>query len=282
MAFFNFPYTETTRQCDEKQPSCGQCLRRGVKCQGYPTELNFRFEDPGAKTRGVSNNRAIKSLQLVSSGQETEARGHLRVLSASCQRSAFRAQIDGLFFQQYLPHESGTWLRLETDLAVLPETTWLNVAACSPTTGSLLRDALAALTLNHVARSQRRPDFLQQSRTLYVKTIQGINKALVETDHSLDDQTLAAVMVLTIYEASNFKKPFFIDWQDFRSETQEGIITQAEGWFSHIRGAQALIKLRGKRNFSNPLSEKLFLGSRSAQVSVLSGGFHDQVQDLSD
>lgn len=174
----------------------------------------------------------------------------------------------GRYLEEYLPHSSGQWPELQTDLEVLPSTSWLHTASSVPVSNSLLTDALTALSLAHIAQGENRIDFLDQSRASYIRAIQGLNKALQKDGQSLQDDTLAAVMALSIYEVSNFRQPYFIDWTDFRSQMQRGSRTRAQGWVSHIRGAQTLVHLRGQRNFSNPFSEKLFLGSRLTEVRM--------------
>jgi len=174
----------------------------------------------------------------------------------------------GRYIEEYLPHSCGAWPQLQTDLEVLPSTSWLHTASSVPTSNQLLPDALNALSLAHLAQGTKRANFLNQSRTSYIRAIQGLNKVLQKDSQSLQDDTLAAVMALSIYEVSNFRQPYFIDWAEFRSQMQSGSRTRAQGWISHIRGAQALVQLRGQRNFSNSFSEKLFLGSRLTEVSL--------------
>ncbi|CZR44916.1 uncharacterized protein FPRO_14668 [Fusarium proliferatum ET1] len=45
------------RKCDEKKPSCSQCLRRKTACGGYQAEFRWReFEKPGANSISSGNN----------------------------------------------------------------------------------------------------------------------------------------------------------------------------------------------------------------------------------
>ncbi|KEF51148.1 uncharacterized protein A1O9_12762 [Exophiala aquamarina CBS 119918] len=249
-------------QCDAGRPSCSQCTDRGVACKGYPTTLNIRFENPGAKLTGAVPGYEAKRPRNAIAIRNRLPEAALAILPQTCNTAALRSQLYGQYIEEYLPHSSGVWPELQTDLEVLPSTSWLHAASSVPASTPLLPDALAALSLAHLAQGAKRAEFLYQSRTAYVRALQGLNKVLQRDGQHLQDDTLAAVMALSIYEVSNFKQPYFVDWADFRSQMQSGSRTRAQGWVSHIRGAQALVQLRGQRNFSNSFSERLFLGSR--------------------
>ena len=186
-----------------------------MACQGYPNELNIRFEDPGGKASGVSPSHKSKSQSQALVTRKADSNPVLRILPPACHETAFRSQVYDRYFEVYLPHLSKQWPQLQTDLEILPSTSWLHAATSVATTDPLLTNVLTALTLAHLARREGRRDFLNQSRMLYVQAIQGLNKALSIKGQSLDDTTLAAVMALSIYEVSNFENPYFIGWTEF-------------------------------------------------------------------
>ncbi|KAK5053716.1 hypothetical protein LTR84_001677 [Exophiala bonariae] len=244
------------------RPSCGQCIIRGVTCKGYPNVLNIRFEDPGAKysESSIAHEPESKGRAIVL--RKTPPDIALSILPQACNATAFRHQMYGCYLEEYLPRSSGKWPDLQTDLQILPCTSWLHTANAVPSTNLMLTDALMALSLSHLGQSEHKIEFLEQSQTSYFRAVHGLNKAFEREERVLEDDTLATVMALSIYEMSSFKQPYYVNWRDFRSQMQGASGTRAQGWISHIRGAQALVQMRGQQNFSNAFSEKLFLGTR--------------------
>lgn len=127
----------------------------------------------------------------------------LQELRPACLETAFRSQTHGQFFETYLPHASGSWPQLETNLSVLPSTSWLHAAATVAPTDTILNNALTALALAHIGRDQKRQDLLHGGRRLYTSALSGLNRKLSRKHESLHDNTLAAVMALSIYEVCN-------------------------------------------------------------------------------
>lgn len=237
-----------------------------MTCKGYPNVLNIRFEDPAAKYPGTTVAREPEAKENTIVAHQHSADRALYILPQTCNATAFRSQMYGCYLEEYLPRPSGKWPSLETDLQVLPCTSWLHTASSVPTTNPILINALTALSLSHLGRCDNRNDFLEQSQASYFQAVHGLNKTLQRQGHVLADDTLATVMALSIYEMSSFKQPYYINWRDFRSQMQGASSTRAQGWISHIRGAQALVQMRGQQNFSNAFSERLFLGTRLTEV----------------
>lgn len=239
-----------------------------MTCKGYPNILNIRFEDPGAKystSSTADETRATSNAVVVRNRPQNAA---LSILPQACNAAAFRYQMYGCYLEKYLPRPSKEWADLQTDLQILPCTSWLHTASSVSSANPILTDALLALSLAHIGQSENRVDFLDQSQASYVRAIHGLNKVLKQEGQILEDDTLATVMALSIYEMSSFKQPYFVNWVDFRSQMQSASQTRAQGWISHIRGAQTLVQLRGQQNFSNAFSEKLFLGTRLTEVCM--------------
>ena len=46
-------------------------------------------------------------------------------------------------------------------------------------------------------------------------------------------------------------------------------VGRSKSWRSHVRGASALIQLRGKTNFLTPLSNRVFLGVQIGEVRMI-------------
>ncbi len=124
----------------------------------------------------------------------------LRALPPSCHDTAARMQTYGRFFDIYLPHTSAQWPNLNSDIGILPETSWLKAGASVAATNPVLNDALTALSLAHIGSSGNRREMLHASQALYVGAVGGVNKLLRDKTAVMEDTTLAIVMALGLYE----------------------------------------------------------------------------------
>ncbi len=124
----------------------------------------------------------------------------LRGFPLSCLNTAARMQTYSQFFEVYLPHTSAQWPKLNSDLEILPETSWLRAGASVAATNPVLNDALTALSLAHIASSGNQGELLHASQALYVGAVGGVNKLLKDKTAVMEDTTLATVMALGLYE----------------------------------------------------------------------------------
>ncbi|ETI21823.1 hypothetical protein G647_05892 [Cladophialophora carrionii CBS 160.54] len=172
-------------------------------------------------------------------------------LLPSLLSTAFRSQTYEYFITNYAPRSTETWARLPTDLSIIPSTSWLQAAIAVAPTDPVLNNGLTAMALAQVGRMTRRPDLLLGGHKLYTEALSGLNRRLKGGDECFTDTTLAAVTTLSMQEGSS-----------------EG---RSKSWASHVKGASALIQLRGKANFSTPLSNRVFLGAQIAELIAAVG-----------
>ncbi|KAK5222036.1 hypothetical protein LTR72_006293 [Exophiala xenobiotica] len=236
--------------CDAVRPCCGQCLRRGVICKGYVKALNIIWEHPGRKKSSSPTTALEEAVARKTVGHYGRNSFPLRGLPPSCLDTAARVQIYGRFFDIYLPHTSAQWPKLNSDIEILPETSWLRAGASVAATVPVLNDALTALSLAHIASSSDQKEMLHASQALYVGAVGGVNKLLKDKTAVMEDTTLATVMALGLYEM------------------QAGVSVRSKSWLSHVNGASALIHLRGASNFSTELSHRLFFGTRLTEKLI--------------
>jgi hypothetical protein len=134
--------------------------------------------------------------------------------------------------------------------------------------------ANSALNLTFSAVSCAALGFRQNNRNLlpqidahYLKALKAINIALKDPVLMKDDATLAAIVLLSNFEVS---QPQLIRESIlFLTELQQ-IVTTAEtnkGWAKHVDGAVALVKVRGKGQFTSPEASELFIAVRSHMVN---------------
>jgi len=77
---------------------------------------------------------------------------------------------------------------------------WLDTAFTVSSTDDLLNDALTALVLAQIERSEHENEHLHASAVLYSMAMRKLSKRLSDRKQSFRESTLAAVMALSIYE----------------------------------------------------------------------------------
>ena len=118
-------------------------------------------------------------------------------------------------------------------------------AICDPNEDGNLNPLIAAMKavgIAGVAHTAKAPSLLKNARYLYMKAIQGTNAALKSPTLVKKDSTLTAIMILSIYETVT-------------GCTQDSI----RDWADHVKGAAALLKLRGREQLKTPRGRRMFL-----------------------
>ena len=113
---------------------------------------------------------------------------------------------------------------------------------CNPGEDIGLLAAMKAVGLAGLAHSAQEPALLNHARYHYLKAIQGTNAALKSPVMVKRDSTLTAIMILSIYETvtgSNNKS--------------------IRDWAEHVRGAAALLKLRGREQLKTARGRRMFV-----------------------
>lgn len=107
--------------------------------------------------------------------------------------------------------------------------------------GSHLDVSVDAASLAFMAvRHSNAPNLLHLAAERYVTALQLVNKALTTRDRAVGDDTLLAVLLLDLYEK--------LVCRDAHSATS---------WLRHMKGAIALIELRGEKNLSTHIGRRL-------------------------
>lgn len=112
-----------------------------------------------------------------------------------------------------------------------------------------LAASVRATSLASFAHYVRSPELAHQSRYHYTKAIQLTNSALASTQDAARDSTLLSTILLGLYEV--------LTGRNERS---------MKDWADHVRGAAALLKLRGREQFHSSFTRRMFL---QATTSVL-------------
>lgn len=109
-----------------------------------------------------------------------------------------------------------------------------------PETDSRLCASLAAVSLAHFSSKANSPEVMDLARMRYVSALQRTNEALQTGSLATNDATLLSILLLDLFEKITKRTPPTFETQ-------------------HINGALALAKLRGAKQFNNPVGLRLFL-----------------------
>ncbi|KAF9874423.1 putative C6 zinc finger domain-containing protein [Colletotrichum karsti] len=104
--------------------------------------------------------------------------------------------------------------------------------------------AISAAALASLSLKMSDPRLMKHARKHYSNALYHTNNALSTTELAIQDSTLAAVLLLGLFEALVFTGQQSLD-----------------SWNAHAIGTVELLRLRGTRQFQTPLGRRLFLHS---------------------
>ncbi|KAG9249113.1 hypothetical protein BJ878DRAFT_571847 [Calycina marina] len=256
--------------CDQKAllDGCTQCFRAKRTCPGYRFLTEFISRNESASVREKHQAKAARSVATSTaskvltrwdvpsstsrsfgysgssslSGSENPLENSseyddgvlevVRQASTSISRSSLAPGIEdqatAFFVTHYVVNEAGPTKGTFNNM----------LSMCNADENVGLLSAMKAVGIAGVAHTAGESSLYNNSRYHYLKAIQGTSNALRAPESVRKDSTLTAIMVLSIYE------------------TVTGINNKSvHDWAEHIRGAAALLELRGRCVHPN---DKLF------------------------
>jgi hypothetical protein len=213
-------------QCDQQRPQCGQCVRACEKCTGYRDEWDLVFRDQTNHTIKLSKKKAAK--KAASNKAVTEVI-HQHLSSPPPIFYGIGPSLSEIGLNYFL-HDfvSGGRSPSRGYLNYIPAA--YSADAEHPT----LVTSMAAVGL--VALAAQQPELASHARAKYSQAIRYVNSALASPVEAVKDSTLMSVISLGVFEhVSNF-----------------------ESWVRHVKGAAALVIVRGKSQFSSPAAILMF------------------------
>lgn len=114
---------------------------------------------------------------------------------------------------------------------------------------SSLANAISALGLVCLANSKDVPEVLTSAQAKYTKALHAINNSIRHPETATTDETLIVVVLLGLYEDS------------LSTSDSLGL------WTKHVRGALALLDVRGMKQLQNSVGRKLINGIRTSTVA---------------
>ncbi|KAF9692254.1 hypothetical protein EKO04_009373 [Ascochyta lentis] len=252
-------------KCDQKRPSCSQCIRSGKECYGYRDALSMMFKDETAVVAKKAEKR-YEALALQTPQQSWESRGKQTSDEGSSGHSPI-IWVDASFHSSR-PH-SASETRYPTPESMTREIVpsiedqamgffisnhvskptlvprgqyeWILEALKQPGCEEVLRSSVNAASLAGLANSTKNPMIMAKAHAAYGSALRMTNNALRVRETAVKDSTLISVILLGLYE--NFV------FQDKRS---------IQAWAKHVQGASALLNLRGKEQFKHDTARRIF------------------------
>ncbi|MCJ1397250.1 hypothetical protein MMC11_000442 [Xylographa trunciseda] len=126
--------------------------------------------------------------------------------------------------------------------------TWLTEACSLRKASPALQVALYALASNRVGFANGDAKLCERSRQYYGKALRLLNGLLGSPDSIFDDQALAAVRCLMIYELF------------------ESTAKSVHAWGSHQNGLVRLVQQRGSKGFANHFAKSLLMDTRGVSM----------------
>ncbi|OJJ30222.1 hypothetical protein ASPWEDRAFT_702358 [Aspergillus wentii DTO 134E9] len=243
-------------KCDEGKPTCNNCKAHGKECPGYSKPSSpfiFRNENKKAEKLVQKGQKRHENNQNPQFGPETKSEtavsrrsgtfeGPLINVSVSVPRYLFDSTWEDrshcYFLDQFtLPQEiDGSPGPLDS----VP-TLYTFCQRGEDTSGaplSCLQSALDAVAFATLANQANVPSLAIHAKKKYGQALRDLNKALSSVETAVRDETMGAIVMLTLFE-------------DVNSE-RESLLS------IHIKGIQYLLKLRGLDQLFNPATRSLF------------------------
>ncbi|KAF1937817.1 hypothetical protein EJ02DRAFT_514946 [Clathrospora elynae] len=237
-------------KCDQIKLGCTQCRRMRMQCPGYhnPLDQLFRDESANVAQRAQKSYRNAKYC-AVGSRRDASTQRHEDLSSeansspmqptTSCHQSdiASPSVLPGLS----QPIEAVALAHFMSSYVPRSHFDYLPGIFAQPFTGLALSATVHAVSVASLAREVGHPNLENLARRLYAKALSETNAALAVSQTATSDATLISVLLLSLFEAIVWASP--------------GI---PANWNTHTRGALALVKLRGSRQFDSPIGARLF------------------------
>ncbi|PQE29163.1 negative acting factor protein [Rutstroemia sp. NJR-2017a BBW] len=299
-------------KCDEAKPHCMRCQKSKRQCPGYrdASELSIREHAKAMKRKAsMYFGPGVPAFKVESynHGQPSISRAWKKAGDSTgerdlCHKQEHRVSAITLGYSSYQPPESGTLgspasaAEFNADRSVsmtipkqfsppidqramcfflsnfvlLPNTKGAkgHLGFLLPLVKEISKNSTLFLTLNAVAlaalANQPNSRALQPAAdSQYGSALNQINKDLQDAKKAQQDSTLASVYLLSLYEQIS------------------SYPVTLSGWVSHIDGAVALLKTRGKANSNTDIGRALFDAIRSHMI-VQSMGHSKNIREAHD
>ncbi|KAH8904583.1 hypothetical protein BR93DRAFT_970520 [Coniochaeta sp. PMI_546] len=270
-------------KCDETKPTCNQCAKSHRQCPGYKDEFDLIFRNETKATERRAQ-KAIKKASTATGAFRFEGRDSISPISSDGNLSpaikhVVKSPLEMAIIPAIeIPVDAKASCHFVSNFVLVPRqgTTrgfmdyLVPLLRAEPPDGHLQHAfnacALASLG-NRVASNS--VNFQEKAYAEYSKALAGTNTALRNLEGSKSDATLAAVLMLGMFENITAKQ-----MGDF-------------AWGSHIEGAIQIVKARGRKQLRTKTGLLLFIAiihtltSGKAPIMGAEWWLNDAVKDQS-
>ncbi|KAF2806210.1 uncharacterized protein BDZ99DRAFT_573794 [Mytilinidion resinicola] len=231
-------------KCDLSTPACSQCVRSHRTCFGYrnPVDLLFhdQSEDVACKAqrpkRASQRRKAAESAIIPKGSPVTLPSPVFFPISAETQASCF-------FFSNYPSKSSKTYKTMYEYIPAL---------YCTESSDSPLVCIVTALGLAGLSYHTDTSGLGTAATAWYDRALRKTNYNLRHGELAKMDQTLLVVLLLGLYETNTCRNP------SYRS---------IESALTHVKGATALLDLRGENQLDSEFGRALFTQARTQIIT---------------
>ncbi|KAI5859920.1 hypothetical protein GGS23DRAFT_614380 [Durotheca rogersii] len=235
-------------KCDETKPKCNQCAKSRRICPGYRDEFDLVFRNETQATERRARKASAKSLtQKAARSQEVAHRGSLSsppsprpqaVVPALNVPVEHQARCHFVANFVLVPHQEGTrgFMDFTMPLLLQEPRDHLQYAFNACSMAFLHNRRGASSTLSERALHE------------YTRALKETNAALRDPATQTMDSTLAAVLLLGLFETISAKQLRMMHWG------------------SHTEGAIQLVKARGRKQLKTKVGLQLFIAVRTQMI----------------
>ncbi|KAI9147869.1 Transcription factor dbaG [Paramyrothecium foliicola] len=244
-------------KCDETKPTCKQCAKSQRKCPGYKDEFDlvFRNETQATERRAKKANRKALALKAEKASASPEQINY-NLPSSATRSSASPSESQSVGVSIQLPLDQHASCHFVSNFVLVPRQGsprgYMDfLPQLLKTEGSVKHfkyafDACALASLNNRVGSGA--DFAADALGNYTKALAATHEALRSPELAQRDSTLAAVLLLGLFENMTAR--------------QLGTMS----WGSHIEGAVQLVKARGRNQVKTKVGLQLFVAVRTQMI----------------
>ncbi|ORY55863.1 uncharacterized protein BCR38DRAFT_379870 [Pseudomassariella vexata] len=272
-------------KCDQTKPACIKCIKAKRVCPGYrePFEVNFRDQTQSTirkHQRSNSNTKSIESDRCSIDERYVSRLAHdgtavdRQRLTRNCRPGSSSSDESPSTSPNYTPVFEFTptntkdfeILRLQPPLELQATCffatnfiatqsmnldggmRFLDPLVHGAQEGSAFHSTFLAASMASLASRPNGGSLVPLARVYYHKALRQVSTVVQDRDKSKEDETLAAIIMLILYEV--------LMWED-----------QSQGSLRfHIHGAQAIVKLRGPEQRRSPVGYGMFEFIRAFMV----------------
>ncbi|KAJ5591624.1 uncharacterized protein N7459_001993 [Penicillium hispanicum] len=237
--------------CDLQHPTCGQCQRAGLECEGYVRERIFVNSTQGPSVSGAP--RLEQATYPTSNPVPALVRRRVAASAdlkpgilthESLWRSASQMNMVGTFWATFLPNSQPFSLRA----ARFANGGWTNVAQEIYQDDTLVRHALMANCLGLVGRQDGHAWMVQEGMRIYGLTLNRVGMLLKQPDKVHSKTIVLVPMMLSLFELM-----LGADEQKF---------IQFHRWHSHAVGTSSIILMRPPGDYATGVAHRIFIEGR--------------------